>query len=254
MLMFQVLKKTLPISIRTNGFFKTFFYLSQLSLIKVGIRKYIIIKSGVKVYLRNGTSDLPAFRQVFLEGEYSYPFNIKPEYIIDAGANVGLASIYFSLRFPGVKIIAIEPEPGNYKCLCNNTKSFSNITQVMAGLWYEDTLLGICKSEKLGDWGTQLSKSTANRQVECYSIENILTRYQFPRIDIFKIDIEGAEKELFLHAQDLNWLKKTKIVVIEIHEFLINGLTQAILSKVDSQFHFSIDKSGENTILISPNN
>jgi FkbM family methyltransferase len=47
-----------------------------------------------------------------------FPFEIKN--IIDAGANIGLASVYFSQRFVNSTIVAIEPSKENFEILSKN--------------------------------------------------------------------------------------------------------------------------------------
>src|SRR5688572_4216031 len=65
------------------------------------------------VAIRAKSSDEFTFRQIFVNTEYEFDFVGTPETIIDAGANIGLAAVYFINRFPGSKIICLEPEPEN---------------------------------------------------------------------------------------------------------------------------------------------
>ena len=92
-------------SIDRNGFFNTFILLLQFILIKFNFRNHIKIKGYQKIYLRNGTSDLPVFRQVFFDGEYDIDFPVSTSVIIDLGANIGMFSLLMNKRFPDSKII-----------------------------------------------------------------------------------------------------------------------------------------------------
>ena len=71
---------------------------------------------GIKepIFLRRGTSDVAIFDQVFLDGDYDIDFKFHPRTIIDAGANIGLFSIMMKNRFPGSKVICIEPDKENF--------------------------------------------------------------------------------------------------------------------------------------------
>lgn len=65
--------------------------------------------------LRVPSSDIGIYRQVFLREEYKFAAEIEPEVIVDAGANIGLASIYFANKYPHARIVAIEPEASNFE-------------------------------------------------------------------------------------------------------------------------------------------
>ena len=65
------------------------------------------------ILLRGGTSDLETFDKVFLSREYD-PTNKTAEIIIDLGANVGYAALFFANKYPNSKIISVEPEQSNY--------------------------------------------------------------------------------------------------------------------------------------------
>jgi len=88
------------------------------------------------IAFRPGTSDWNAIAQVFDEQEYAIPSKehdqsidnfyercvaqgLRP-LIIDCGGNIGAASIWFALRFPLAKVIAIEPEALNCRLLSEN--------------------------------------------------------------------------------------------------------------------------------------
>ncbi len=58
------------------------------------------------IKLRSGSSDINAFRQVFLYREYNFETK-EPQFIIDGGSNIGLAAIYFANKFPKATIVSI---------------------------------------------------------------------------------------------------------------------------------------------------
>src|SRR5205823_2283682 len=62
-------------------------------------------------YLRRWSSDLDCLEKVFRDYEYRCPFPIQPRIIVDAGANIGAAAMYFTKVYPSSRIYALEPEP-----------------------------------------------------------------------------------------------------------------------------------------------
>src|SRR5271155_2886167 len=62
------------------------------------------------IWLRAGCSDYFTFHQVFTDRQYEHGLSIDPTFIIDAGANVGFAAIYFARQYPRAQIISIEPD------------------------------------------------------------------------------------------------------------------------------------------------
>jgi FkbM family methyltransferase len=86
------------------------------------------------VWGRADTSDLAAFRHVF-DGAYDFELPTKPRLILDLGANVGYASVYFSLRHPTARVIAVEPEPSNVALLRQNVAALPGVDVVEGAVW-----------------------------------------------------------------------------------------------------------------------
>src|SRR5882762_5838444 len=85
------------------------------------------------LWSRPGTSDVETFEEVFLQRQYEPPFdNFAPSHIIDLGANIGFASVYFASRWPNAQILAIEPAHGNIELLKKNVLPWGNIKVIQA--------------------------------------------------------------------------------------------------------------------------
>jgi hypothetical protein len=85
------------------------------------------------IFLTPNSIDNASFKEIFLDEEYNinYPsFGNNTLNIIDAGANIGLSSVFFTNKFPLAKIISFEPEKNNFKKLILNTKKYKNITPI----------------------------------------------------------------------------------------------------------------------------
>jgi len=81
----------------------------SLKYLTLALAKYYQWKLGQKILLRSNTSDVNVFAEMFLFRDYNYNLPISPKTIIDAGANVGYASLWFHHKYPSAHIIAIEP-------------------------------------------------------------------------------------------------------------------------------------------------
>lgn len=200
--------------------------------------------------VRKGTSDEAVFRDIFLFREYDISFDFVPEYIIDAGANVGYFSVLYSSKFPNAKIIAIEPESSNFEVLTKNIEKFPNVHAVNAGLWPTSTFLKVVDLQKTGNWGFVVEEVSASEKydVKTVTVLELLKKYNFDRIDILKIDIEGAEKELFSENYE-EWIGKVKVIIIELHDWLKKGAADNFYSAIN-KYKWKKFVKGENLVFI----
>lgn len=244
--------KVLRKSYQKNNPLVLLFYLIQLYLVKIGITKKIkILGENLFLKLRKGTSDLPVFREIFLEKEYELSFDKPINYIIDGGANIGVSTVYFSLLFPKAKILAVEPETNNFHALEENTSYSKNILPLKGGIWGHDTLLSVVKNENFGEWGfqtTDAKKKLEGNIVQCFSIDSLLEQYGFPTVDLLKLDIEGAEKNVFSNSNVAKWLPNIKYIIIELHDFIDSTISEKIFEVMNKHVFYKYYTSGENTI------
>jgi FkbM family methyltransferase len=171
------------------------------------------------VYLRMRTTDVSLFEEIIMNAEYALQPPVPPRVIVDAGANIGLTSAFFATRFPDARIIAIEPESANFELLKKNVACYPNITALRAALWKEDGPLTLVDPGS-GAWGFQTRDHHPEDQsmavVPGLTLDSLMARCGIDRIDILKVDIEGAEKEVFEHAQ--KWIERVGILMIELHD------------------------------------
>ena len=93
------------------------------------------IASGVDLAVRLGTTDISVLAKVFLETEYDVQLKRTPKTIIDAGAYTGYSTVFLAGRFPDATIVALEPEPANFRLLQSHVAELPNVIAVHAALW-----------------------------------------------------------------------------------------------------------------------
>jgi FkbM family methyltransferase len=154
-----------------------------------------------RLSLRPNLADWIAFEQVFrylcyggLEKMGSFST------VIDAGANIGLSAVFFSKRLGAPEIVALEPEENNFTQAVFNTQTLSNVEVLRAALWPRQEPLYISNQETSGSLGFQVKTSTephGTSILKTLTIPEIMLKRGWQTLDLLKIDIEGAEKDLF---------------------------------------------------------
>ena len=224
-------------------------------LLSLGINKIYLRKVVFPIHLRSKSSDLLVFHQIFTFQEYDIKIGFVPKFIIDAGANIGLASVFFSNKFPESKIVAIEPERSNFEMLERNTKHYSNIFLLKRVLTNEPNLSFDVIDKGYGNWGfvTAIKELKYSGKlietVKTITIDEILIDNNLEYLDLLKIDIEGGEKQLFDTNYE-SWLPKTRCVIIELHDGINKGSSKSFFKAI-SKFDFSYYNRGENLLFIN---
>jgi FkbM family methyltransferase len=185
--------------------------------------------------LRDNYSDEAIFKQVFLEQQYDFKPVIpieEPSTILDGGANVGTAAVYFKTKYPKAEIIAIEPEFNNFELLKRNTEKYPGITCFQAGIWHKDEPLVIGNPEAPAASFNVLAGSEKGQSLPGLTIGRIMKDSGWDRIDILKLDIEGAEKDIFTFDA-CEWLAHTRLLIIELHDRYRPGCTRAVFKRLE---------------------
>ncbi len=231
------------------GFMQALSFCSSL-LTKKGV--FAVNLSGLQgsVRMRVGTSDVTTFIKIFFKKEYDFKLDFEPKLIIDAGANVGYSSVFFASKYPDAEIIAIEPEDTNFELLEHNCSAYPNVKLLKGGLWSKSATLRILNLEKADKAGYMVEEAKEGEEgaFRSYTVGELLKQSEYDFIDILKMDIEGAEKEVFsVNAKD--WIGKVKAIFVELHDYMIPGCEEA-LNSATRDIAFEQTRKGENVALI----
>jgi len=219
------------------------------------------LSSNNKILIRNQKhSDYSVFKQIFNEEEYGLILktfllndNFKGEKtIIDAGANVGYTTSYFSIHLDDVRIFAVEPSEKNAEVFLQNVsflKNKNNVTLYQNALSDKENQFFETESNFRDgrDWSIT-TKEVEGGTLKGITIDEIIRTNDLKYISLLKIDIEGAERFIFTKENNLSFLDKTQVIAIEIHdEFNIRETIHTILK----EHQFFLFESGELTIGIN---
>ena len=187
-----------------------------------------------QIYLRSHSSDLEVFEAVFISHRFNTNEIRSPRLIIDAGANIGLVSVYFANKYPEAEIYSIEPEESNYDLLVKNTSLFSNIHPFKAAIWKNHSQLFL-ENPNDEKWSFRIDEENHMDQspINSLTVKDILKLSRNDFIDIFKIDIEGSERELFEENYAF-WIDKVGMFIIELHDRLRGGCKQSFYKAIDN--------------------
>jgi FkbM family methyltransferase len=185
------------------------------------------------IWIRLGSTDIAVLYEIFARGEYSHHVHEieqridipKNATIVDLGANIGLAAIYFQQRYPHASLVCVEPEWNNFRCLARNTEGDGVDTRItcVRALIGAGSGVGYLQDENCGEWGFSISRneSAGAEATSILDLRTLLENAGCGDVDVLKCDIEGSEAELMQGIAA--WAPHVRALIIELHPALGYG-------------------------------
>lgn len=203
---------------------------------------------------RLGTSDAWVMYQIYVEREYDcFDDGAGFDLVLDCGANAGYSSAYFLSRYPGCRVVAVEPDPGNFAMLGRNTAPYGGrATLHRAAIWPRRTSLKFSEEPYRGgmDWSHQVVECGPGEESSVPGIDvgSLIEASGGGRVSLLKMDIEGAEALVFGDGGYESWIDRVDNIAIEIHDDTMFGPASAIFARAIEGRGFAVSHSGELTI------
>ncbi|KAF6844458.1 amino acid adenylation domain-containing protein [Colletotrichum musicola] len=180
------------------------------------------------------------YKEIFVDRCYDGPKLSETPFVIDAGANVGMFSIYIKQKYPAAKILAFEPAPETFNVMRQNLK-LHNVAEGVEmhpyglgpkssteQLTYFPNLPGNSTlrpeekeavrkgvAESLGQEFADATFGNAQHlDVKIERLSHFLQSYpDVDRIDLLKVDVEGVELGVLQGLDDEHWAKIRNVVL-----------------------------------------
>lgn len=233
--------------------------------------KYYGIKCSFKnlgdvlIYHRGTSADRGVISQILINKDYEvenfkqsawldsaldiiYKSGLQP-LIIDAGANIGLSSLYFKDAYPSAAIKSIEPAASNIDLMKLNCVNGIDIFHGAINSDFSEIELN---DPGEGEWGFSTHKARTKeyklvQKVKCYKFSDFSAPSFSPFI--LKVDIEGGEKNEFL---DVAFINQFALIIVELHDWLYPGeKTSRSFLEMISEIDFDFVQRGENIFLFN---
>ncbi len=163
------------------------------------------------------------YKEIFIEEIYKFDSQKQEPFIIDAGANIGLAILYLKKQFPSARIIGFEPDTVVFKTLQKNIEHLKNIKLYKKALWHENCEINFSSEGADGGRMVSLGKEIVRATSAVVSAVR-LREYLHEMVDYLKIDIEGSELAVLEDCKDL--LINVERIFVEYHSFV--GINQSL--------------------------
>ena len=174
------------------------------------------------LWCRPGTTDALVFWQVFIDQQYAaFAPAAPPRLILDCGANVGYTAAYFLTRFPGARVIAVEPDPGNAALLRRNVAPYgarATVYETAIWSWPVGLVFETTPFRSGGEWARQMREARAGETpaLRAIDIPTLIAEAGDGRVSLLKMDIEGAETVVF--SAPCAWLARVDALMVEVHD------------------------------------
>jgi FkbM family methyltransferase len=202
--------------------------------------------AGFVVHFSDLHQLIQLFREIFVKRVYYCQLGRAPT-IIDAGANIGIATLFFKSQYPHATIIAFEPDPDAFQYLRRNI-ALNRLTGVHphhAALGDRDGTVTLYSSSSMarGDIGASAirqhvtyfhnSGQILERTVRCERLSAYVDR----EIDLLKLDVEGSEARVLTELGQLLTLVRQVVMEYHYHFTYRDNPLSAIVSAMEQCGH-----------------
>jgi FkbM family methyltransferase len=219
------------------------------------------LPNGLSIKHHSATETLQLYRNIFADGIYLRHGISLPDQalVLDAGANIGMFTLFVMSVCPTACIHAFEPAPRSFQLLKENASAypqrvktyhcglgaeekqamFTFLPKVTCGSGFYDgegieqrkqmiqaVIMSIPEKRKRfeGELGDELLQYYVDELFKGESVEiaivpvsKIIDELQLDRVDLFKIDVEGSERDVLMGLDEKDW-PKIRQMVLEVHD------------------------------------
>lgn len=169
---------------------------------------------------------LGPFRDVFFDDKYlkhlpADRFPKKDLVVVDIGANVGYFSLFALYRFPGSRVLSFEPMPFCFNqlekyCTTFKNPSFSVYNYAVGNIDGEIDFYVHDANEFSTDSTIHPGAGLTRLTVKSYTLKTLISTLHTGKIDLIKLDCEGAEYDI-LYAMTPQELLGIENITMEVH-------------------------------------
>jgi len=162
------------------------------------------------------------FGEIFIKELYYFSTQKRDPFIIDAGGNIGMATLYFKMLYPQAEIMVFEPSQRCFEVLQKNIRDngFANVTVINKALSNKEGTVSFwdpSHGKGCGSASIIVNRSDNNMTtVPC----DTLSRYITKPVDLLKMDIESAEHLVLEDLVAADKLKFIKEIIMEYHHHM----------------------------------
>jgi FkbM family methyltransferase len=168
-------------------------------------------------------SELRALHEVLVAGAYDVPLPRAPQVIADLGSHIGASVLAFKARYPDARIVAVEPNPEAFARLVRNVGGLLGVTCLNLAVGAVAGRRELHR-EPGASWAASLFPSRRDGEtvtVEARRLDAILGLARFGRVDLLKLDVEGAEEDVV--------------------EELVAGGAMSVVDQLIAEYHHHLD-------------
>ncbi len=181
---------------------------------------------GAEISYLDAASLVVQYEEIFTRGAYDFATTTETPRILDCGANIGLSTIFWALRYPGAEILAFEPDPDVAAALRRNVAAMgsgsgesASVEVIEAAVW---TSNGTVEFAADGADGGRIEHQAGHEaqgrtavavEVPTRRLADLLST----PTDLLKLDVEGAEVDVLLDCAEV--LGNVDRLFVEYHGF-----------------------------------
>ena len=200
--------------------------------------------------------DWVGVREIFIENEYdmldSLPGDTEAPFVLDLGANIGGFALRAFRRWPRASVISVEAAPDTFEILEHNRRLNADLDwkAVQGAIWKSDGELVL--ERRNISIGHRVADGREGERIRSLTLSSLLKDVEGQRIDLIKMDIEGAEAQVVPTIPDI--LARTAILIIEVHTDRIDPAdTYRTLAEVYSNCWQLNDRASRKPVLMLSN-
>ena len=138
---------------------------------------------------------LGALHGIFVAGEYAFRAGRPDPFILDCGANIGIATLYFKTAYPRARVLSFEPHPASFDVLRRNVEDnrLAGVELRQAAVGDRDGTLTLYDSpDEEAALNVSFDAGWVGGREFTAPVERLSDRIDGP-VDFLKLNVEGAE-------------------------------------------------------------